>query len=71
MLTRSTFLPLARTRRTSLFAQLSQAVTVWKQRRHLENLDADALKDIGISAREAHSEANRALWDVPAQWKCR
>ena len=70
MLTNTTYLPLARRSQTSLFAVVLQALAVWKQRRALKSLDADALKDIGLSARDARIEANRPVWDVPNQWKC-
>jgi uncharacterized protein YjiS (DUF1127 family) len=34
------------------------------QRRDLARLDAAALKDIGITAEQARTEARRPLWDV-------
>lgn len=46
-------------------------LAVWRTRRALALLDADALTDIGISAQDAASEAEKGFWDVPHTWKCR
>jgi len=43
---------------------------VWTQRNALKSLDADALRDIGISAAQADAEAHKPLWDVPKTWRC-
>lgn len=40
-------------------------LAVWKQRNALRNLDDAALKDIGLSRREAEREASRPFWDLP------
>ncbi len=42
---------------------------LWRSRRALAQLDHAALEDIGVSAQEAHREASRPIWDVPATWK--
>ncbi|WP_037916710.1 DUF1127 domain-containing protein [Sulfitobacter sp. 20_GPM-1509m] len=42
---------------------------LWRSRRALAQLDAAALDDIGVTAQEAHAEATRPVWDVPANWK--
>ena len=39
-----------------------------RQRRQLAKLDANALRDIGLSKRAAEDEAKRPLWDVPDHW---
>lgn len=59
------FAPLAR---VSLASTINAAMATWRQRRHLEKLDDNALKDIGISRHQAETEANRPLWDVPNHW---
>jgi uncharacterized protein YjiS (DUF1127 family) len=40
-----------------------------RQRRQLKALDAHLLQDIGISHREAKTEARRPFWDAPAHWR--
>ena len=41
----------------------------WRQRQALKRLDADALKDIGLTRRDADTEARRNFWDAPEQWR--
>ncbi|GAA6192013.1 DUF1127 domain-containing protein [Phaeobacter sp. NW0010-22] len=56
--------------RFSLLRVLTSAHGTWRQRQTLRALDADALKDIGISKSEAQAEAKRPLWDAPETWRC-
>ncbi len=44
-------------------------IGLYRQRRALAALDENQLKDIGISAEEAHKEANRPIWDAPTHWR--
>jgi len=60
--------PVANARPATRFS-LTGALSVWRQRQHLKNLDANALRDLGISYRDASAEARRPLWDVPASWR--
>ncbi|GFE65621.1 DUF1127 domain-containing protein [Litoreibacter roseus] len=55
--------------RTSLrrFSPLSYW-DLYRQRRALLQLDETQLKDIGITAAEAETEANRPVWDAPSYW---
>lgn len=39
------------------------------QRRALAKLPPHLLKDIGLTAQEAATEAERPIWDVPANWR--
>jgi len=48
---------------------LRKILAVWRQRQNLKKLDADALKDIGVSRTKAMAEANRPIWDVPNTWR--
>ncbi|MGY9030648.1 MAG: DUF1127 domain-containing protein [Rhodobacterales bacterium] len=47
-------------------------MTVWRalgrQRRDLAGLDAHQLRDIGITAQQAETEAARPVWDAPSHW---
>jgi len=56
--------------RPTLFSGLTARLAVWKQRRALLALDADILKDIGLTRREATAEAKRSFWDAPETWRC-
>ncbi|MEM7422838.1 MAG: hypothetical protein AAF334_03890 [Pseudomonadota bacterium] len=44
---------------------LATALTVWRERRALEVLDKDLLRDIGLTAEQARREAGRPIWDLP------
>jgi uncharacterized protein YjiS (DUF1127 family) len=47
---------------------LRTRLALWRSRRDLAKLDAEALKDVGISAAAARREASLTVWDVPAGW---
>ncbi|QFT57289.1 hypothetical protein FIU94_00510 [Sulfitobacter sp. THAF37] len=57
-----------RSRRRSFLARLSGFAALARSRRALARLDAEALRDIGLSRAEAQREARRAPWDVPSHW---
>lgn len=61
------FVPAA-VRKSSVARNIALAYSVWLERRALARLDADRLDDIGVSATEAHIEANRPVWDAPSRW---
>lgn len=48
-----------------VFTRLELAFRVARERRQLMALDADALKDIGLSRADADGEAGRKFWDLP------
>ncbi|THH35835.1 DUF1127 domain-containing protein [Aliishimia ponticola] len=52
----------------NLFAFAARTAALYRQRAALRRLDADALRDIGISRAEATAEAQRPVWDVPHNW---
>jgi len=52
-----------------LFQRLRHLIAVARSRRELARLDARALADIGVSAKQAATEVNRGFWDVPAHWR--
>ena len=54
-----------------LSLNVRQRLAVWRTRRTLARLDANALEDIGLSAEEAQREARRGAWDVPDTWIAR
>ena len=52
-----------RARRHSLLDVLA----LYRQRRTLARLDAEALDDLGITREEADAEARRPFWDFPTK----
>ncbi len=54
---------------TGVFAKVANSIGVWRQRRHLAQLDDAALADIGLTRAEAHAESQKPLWDVPQHWR--
>jgi uncharacterized protein YjiS (DUF1127 family) len=48
---------------------LRKSVALSRQRQNLLELDAHLLQDIGITRKQAISEAQRPVWDVPANWR--
>lgn len=49
--------------------QLRRMASLRRQRHALSNLDDTLLEDIGVSRRDAETEANRPVWDVPTVWR--
>lgn len=50
-------------------ASLRNIYTLWRSRRALAALDDAALNDIGLTRREAQTEARRPFWDAPETWR--
>lgn len=48
---------------------IARTYGLWRSRRALARLTAAQLKDVGVSPSEARNEANRPVWDVPANWR--
>jgi len=53
----------------NLTARLLGMLALRRQRNALAKLDDAALRDIGLTRRDALREANRPLWDAPATWR--
>lgn len=49
---------------------LDRLLNVWRQRQTLRTLDADALRDIGLTRAQADAESRRSFWDAPESWRC-
>ena len=41
---------------------------LYRQRRALARLDIAALHDLGLTYKDAQTEAHRLPWDIPAGW---
>mgnify|MGYP001791455795 CR=1 FL=1 len=52
-----------------VLARLNAAMALHRSRARLADLEPHHLADIGLTQKEAHFEANRPVWDVPATWK--
>jgi len=55
-------------RRVGVVSFLRAAHAAWRQRRALEQLDANARRDLGLSESDISREARRPAWDVPQGW---
>lgn len=55
-------------RRFGLLKTVANMVQLHNERRALAALDADALADIGVSRKDALTEASRTAWDAPDHW---
>ena len=58
----------ARKQRPTAFRMIKLALKARNQRRELRRLDNAALDDLGLTRKQAKQEANRPIWDVPANW---
>ncbi|MGC1496425.1 MAG: DUF1127 domain-containing protein [Sulfitobacter sp.] len=56
-------------RSQTLVQIITRAYRLWCTRRALAALGPEQLKDVGVSRAEANREAQRAVWDVPANWR--
>ena len=59
----------ARPARRSIISHFLHAVAIRRERTKLADLDDHLLEDIGIDRKTALKEANRSLWDAPANWR--
>ncbi|MCR8546539.1 DUF1127 domain-containing protein [Salipiger sp. P9] len=67
---RDTALPCpARRARRPLLTRILTWQALYRQRRRLADLDAAALRDLGISRHDAEYEAQRPFWDAPESWR--
>lgn len=48
---------------------LQRIIGVWRQRQHLDRLDAHMRRDIGLSDTQISQEVQRPMWDVPHTWR--
>ncbi|WP_300514147.1 DUF1127 domain-containing protein [Aliiroseovarius sp.] len=53
----------------SPFAWLTCALETRRERRALARLEAEALRDIGLTKSQARAETGRPIWDVPCHWQ--
>lgn len=60
--------PIARRSTGRLLSTVRTWMRVVRERRALSNLDAHLLRDIGLTCRDAETEASRHFWDAPAHW---
>ena len=58
----------ARKPQPTAFHMIKLALKARNQRRALRRLDSAALADLGLTRKQAKQEANRPIWDVPANW---
>jgi len=54
-----------------LLSLVRSALAAHRQRQFLARLDDRTLADIGLTRDEALTEAERPMWDIPANWRGR
>lgn len=57
-----------RTRHGGFWTRLASVGSLYRQRRALADMPTYMLDDIGISRKDAMTEAAKPLWDVPQHW---
>lgn len=55
-------------RRPTLLRTLVERIALQRQRQRLAGLPDHLLRDIGVTREAARDEADRPVWDAPAQW---
>lgn len=61
-------LPLPRQSRAGVLGVVLKALSIWRERQVLHDLDDHMLRDIGVSRNDADVETNRPVWDAPNRW---
>ena len=54
--------------RRPVLSVLASAYELWRQRQALKRLDDAALRDIGLTRKDALAESRRFFWDAPQNW---
>ena len=54
---------------SSITPSFGQMAALRRQRKALTRLDDAALRDMGLTRSDAETEARRAAWDGPANWR--
>jgi len=62
-------LPLIRLPRLGLGISVRGLFALARSRRALGSLSDEQLRDVGIDAAQARTEAARPVWDAPAAWR--
>ncbi|MEO0682457.1 MAG: DUF1127 domain-containing protein [Pseudomonadota bacterium] len=55
--------------RPSMLTLLARWIELRRSRTALSELNADQLRDIGLSEETARKEASRPFWDAPSHWR--
>lgn len=64
----STRFPLPTRTRPHLLRTMLKALSIWRERRQLQNLDTHLLEDLGLSRTDVEAETKRPVWDAPNRW---
>ena len=60
--------PLATRTRPALLGTVLKALSIWRERQQLKDLDAHLLQDLGLSMTDVEMETKRPIWDAPNRW---
>jgi uncharacterized protein YjiS (DUF1127 family) len=55
--------------KSGFLSRVNASIALYRSRARLAALEDHQLNDIGLTKKEAHAEASRPVWDVPATWK--
>ena len=61
--------PLAGQFPLSALDMVTKALSIWRERQHLQELDAHRLSDLGLTRTDVEIETNRPVWDAPNRWR--
>ena len=53
---------------STIILNVLNRIKMQRSRHRLSQLDAKALRDIGLSQAEANREAQKPIWDAPNHW---
>ncbi|MEM7719994.1 MAG: DUF1127 domain-containing protein [Pseudomonadota bacterium] len=55
-------------RRSKGLLILLQALSIWRERQTLRELDDHLLQDLGLTRTDVEMETKRPVWDAPNRW---
>lgn len=60
--------PLSAQTRPGFLRVVLKALSIWRERQHLQELDTHLLQDLGLTRTDVEMETNRPVWDAPNRW---
>lgn len=52
----------------ALLGTILKALSIWRERQQLKDLDAHLLDDLGLTNTDVEMETKRSVWDAPNRW---
>ncbi|MGR3514898.1 MAG: DUF1127 domain-containing protein [Paracoccaceae bacterium] len=60
--------PLSSHTRPGVLRVVLKALSIWRERQHLQELDPYLLEDVGLTRSDVDRETHRPVWDAPNRW---